>query len=216
LSFFALISINVTYRCSCRQYADPDYQGGGIGEYQHYNRSSGDFTCYNNDDGYCRAQMDCHLPDTQWQLLGIFKIDNISGGDGWMEQLFKHEGVCVWGWDTYEFASGIRESLPNECTESKNADGEGNTLYYHVKPAMNGNITLGLYTDAKCSQEYNGEKNYNVFEIAGIDASDVDAFNEALDVYKTCQPCIAYNLTDEEFECNDDAGYTNCNQVMIW
>ena len=157
--------------------------------------------------------MDCHLANSQWKLLGIFKIDNVSGGDGWMEQLFKHQGVCVWGWDTYDFASDMRRSLPEGCTQTELTDSKGNKLYYDIKPAKHANITLGLYTDAMCSQEYSGKKSYNVYDIAGYDESDFIAFNDALDAYKICQPCVAYNLSDTYFQCNDDAGYTNCNQV---
>jgi hypothetical protein len=39
------------------------------------------------------AKMDCHLSDTHWSLLGFFKHKDY---DDWMEQLFKHEGICVW------------------------------------------------------------------------------------------------------------------------
>jgi len=69
--------------------------------------------------------MDCHLPDTNWKMLGIFKINSISQDNGWMEQLFKHEGVCVWGEDTYKFASEMRKNLPNQCKSSKVMDADG-------------------------------------------------------------------------------------------
>ena len=64
-------------------------------------------------------------------------------------------------------------------------------------------------------------------------------WNSAMAVYKICQPCRAYNLNNDEsgsgsqdrrqlnndendgegdaeqwgYDCDDDAGYTNCNQV---
>jgi len=157
--------------------------------------------------------MDCHLKDTEWQLLGVFKIDNISADNGFMEQSFKHEGVCVWGEDTYSFASKAREYVPTDCTQTGSTDENGNYLYYHAKPAMQGNITLGLYTDYLCMKEYDGQREYNVFNLAGVPESYVIAFNEAMDIWKICQPCVAYNLGEEDFQCYDEAGYTNCNQV---
>jgi hypothetical protein len=129
-----------------------------------------------------------------------------------MEQLFKHEGVCVWGEDTYKFASNMRKNLPNQCKNSKQTDEKGNYLYYAVKPAAQGNITIGLYTDNVCSVEYGGRE-YDVWTLSGYSQYYFEAFNDALDTYKICQPCISYSLSEDGFNCYDDAGYTNCNQV---
>lgn len=89
-------------------YVNPKYEGGGISEYTYYDITSGKWECY-GQGSTCITKMDCHLDDTQWKLLGVFKIDDISQRDGWMEQLFKHEGVCIWGEDTYDFASNMRQ-----------------------------------------------------------------------------------------------------------
>lgn len=80
------------------QYVDLQYQGGGLGEYQFYDRSTNSWdktTCmYDTNGANARcAKMDCHLSDTHWSLLGFFKHKDY---DDWMEQLFKHEGICVW------------------------------------------------------------------------------------------------------------------------
>lgn len=194
-------------------YVDLDYEGNGIGEYEFYDRDTGEFTCYGD---YCRQRMDCHLPDTNWKMLGIFKVDEISEEDGWMEQLFKHEGVCVWTEDEYELADEMREEFPSECGQlegDSNDNDDGYSLYYDVKPLIGGNITLGLYTDSSCSVEYEGD-DVDVFSVVGIDESDFDAFNSAMNIYKTCQSCIAYDLEAEDFQCDDEAGYTNCDQCM--
>ena len=194
-------------------YVDPYYQGGGLGEYTYYNSGWGGYTCYNG--GSCRAKMDCHSADTEtWQLVGIFKIDKVSEGDGWMEQLFKHAGVCYWGWDNYAIASSMREALPGECKQT-DYKVNGKYLYVDVKPTQNAGISMGLYTDNKCSQLYkkgNGT-NYDPFSAIGTTENDFDTFNALLDGYRICQPCIAYDLTQGDFTCSDDAGYTNCNQV---
>jgi hypothetical protein len=192
---------------------DPEYEGGGIGEYTYYTIDSGEFQCYQG--GTCRAKMDCHLPDTHWKMLGIFKINSISQDNGWMEQLFKHEGVCVWGEDTYKFASEMRKNLPNQCKSSKVMDADGNYLYYAIKPEVQGNITIGLYTDALCSNEYEGS-DYDVWTLSGYSEYYFEEFNRALDTYKICQPCVSYDLTEDGFSCYDQAGYTNCDQVCIF
>lgn len=194
-------------------YANLEYEGGGIGEYAFYNRYTGEWLCY--DGGSCRTKMDCHEAGTDWKLLGVFKIDNISEGNGWMEQLFKHEGVCVWGDDTYSFASKMRENVPKNCKVTTQTVNNGETyLYYGVKPEVGGQIALGLYTDSMCSKEYFGDQTFDVYQLAGTDQSYWTSFNEALDVYKQCQPCIAYDLSVSGFQCDDEAGYTNCNQCM--
>lgn len=192
---------------------DPEYEGGGIGEYTYYTIESDEFQCYQG--GTCRAKMDCHLPDTHWKMLGIFKINSISQDNGWMEQLFKHEGVCVWGEDTYKFASEMRKNLPNQCKSSKVMDADGNYLYYAIKPEVQGNITIGLYTDALCSNEYEGS-DYDVWTLSGYSEYYFEEFNRALDTYKICQPCVSYDLTEDGFSCYDQAGYTNCDQVCIF
>ena len=119
------------------QYVDLDYEGGGIGEYQYWDRdtqSYNDTACYyaedgsgsgdnNNgddaaDDQYARsksrcAKMDCHEPDTNWSVLGFFKHRNY---DDWMEQLFKHEGMCVWNDEEYAFMKNARKAWPKDVS----------------------------------------------------------------------------------------------------
>ena len=196
------------------QYVDPDYEGGGLSEYEFYNPTTGQYVCYNYY-GSCRAKMDCHVTGTEWQLMGIFKIASVSEGNGFMEQLFKHEGVCVWGEDTYKFASKMREKLPSSCSKSKYTDPvTGDYLYYDTKPLPNAEISVGLYTDSKCTMEYTGS-NVDIYTVTGYAKEYFDAFNEALDTWKICQPCVAYNLNYayNNFYCYDEAGYENCNQV---
>jgi hypothetical protein len=128
-----------------------------------------------------------------------------------MEQLFKHAGVCFWGWDNYQTAATMRELLPERCTKTEFKT-LGKNLYMHVRPTQNAGLTLGLYTDDMCSNVYE-TKSYDVFSLVGTTESYFNTFNTLLNGYKTCQPCIAYNLTDSDYTCNDDAGYTNCIQV---
>ena len=190
---------------------DTYYEGGGFGEYSYYDLNDGEYVCYS---GNCRMKMDCHLSDTSWTLLGVFKIDNVSEGDSWMEQLFKHEGVCVWGGDTFDFASNMREKLPKECKAIDKTGMYGQKLYLDMQPVQEGYIGLGLYTDEKCSVLYEGA-DVDVYDVSGISESNLEQFNKDLETWRICQPCIAYSVdqADNGYYCYDKAGYENCNQV---
>ena len=220
---------------------DLDYQGGGIGEYQFYDRRAhkwDDTSCVAGS-GRC-AKMDCHLKDSNFKLLGFFKEPNYHE---WMEQLFKHQGVCLWTDNEYNFMSTDRYLWPCYCTSTGKMDEDGNILYYDTKPMAEGRIGLGLYTDERCKYDYVGNMDImEILESGGGDKNDygsvaqlrkgLEDWNEAFDVFKVCQPCKAYNLGyntdvnkgdrqggDQEndgyaFACYDDADYLNVNQCM--
>jgi hypothetical protein len=246
-------------------YIDLDYEGGGIGEYQFWNRNKNkwDSTACNIGGQSSRcAKMDCHLQDTHWSLLGFFKH---KSPNDWMEQLFKHEGVCVWTEEEYSFMSSARKAWPQGCIESSATTSSGKPIYYSTKPVSGGSITLGLYTDTKCVTEYTStfvtvenvlgnllleggsgsqdNSNYDGYSLA----KTLSLWDSAMDAFKICQPCVAYDLnnygynTDDDssrgstygtytygydddysqnnnkeadFDCYDDAGYTNVNQCM--
>ena len=162
--------------------------------------------------------------------MGFFKE---PGYYDWMEQLFKHEGVCVWTDDQYQVGKSGLDIWPDECTKADTTDENGNSLYYDIKPLSGGAWTVGLYTDYICSAEYTGQLQVedvigNIFE--GRDhhdnhdnkdnngyqntfEEDLAAWNSAVSVFTICQPCVAYDLSNYYFECDDQAGYTNVNQV---
>lgn len=272
-------------------YVDLEYEGGGIGEYQYWDRTSqrwNDTSClyasFEDEDGQdggdgssrqsrC-AKMDCHLENTHFSLLGFFKHRSY---DDWMEQLFKHEGYCVWTEDEYEFMADARDAWPQGCSdtgstvtlveadEEKGIEEVTSSLYYDIKPLPNGRLGLGLYTDTTCIEEYTStskasdvsyiEDLIGNFLVDGDDHRDENAddsgeslaeslerWNSAFDVWHTCQPCVAYDLSNvygntytddyyyynddrrtdrdlngqgDAFECYDDAGYTNVNQVRV-
>jgi hypothetical protein len=265
-------------------YVDLDYQGGGIGEYQYWDRwtnswdttscnfasqQSGDRNGNNNNNnqnsnGESRcAKMDCHLEDTHFTPLGFFKHKDY---DEWMGQLFKHEGMCIWTSDEYSFMKNARKAWPNGCMVSGSYYDEDKPLYYDLKPASQGDITVGLYTDTRCTVEYvnqgandpitvenvvgniilnggSGKSRDNNGDDSGSTtlAEAQAAWDSAFDIFKICQPCIAHDLTNvghnvdddsvkgsgyysyygddggggggDDFDCYDDAGYTNVNQV---
>lgn len=197
--------------------------------------------------------MDCHLPNTHFSLLGFFKE---PGYGDWFEQLFKHEGDCVWTDEEYRFMQSFREVWPEECTQSEMVftvkGSSGNfSLFYDIKPSMYGEMEIGLYTDSKCIEEYRGSLTVEQVmrdlvcsgeveggDEEGIDVADLcstgeanmatalsvykkssgyvdqeddhhdergdlwglvsqmERWNRAFDVYKQCQPCKAYDLTN--------------------
>lgn len=245
--------------CPNNKYVDPRYRGGSIGEYQFY-----DLETHSWDKSSCRtrrcARMDCHEPNSHFKLVGVFKESD--GLEDWAEQLFKHEGYCLWDSDTYDIMQERREKWPTYCIQLLyTVDGDGNSLYTHLKPDKEGNITMGIYSDAKCTQEssltffdyviayfnyYYGDEDEGL-EAANYWNTSITTWNTHMNTYKICQPCRAYNLgkfDDEQeekenskdeskdgkrrflenndgegeeeqwgFNCYDDAGYKNCNQV---
>ena len=246
------------------QYVDLDYEGYRVHEYQYYDRKSGEWSddaCQNvdnlyldederrdeNDDAYdpyanltpeygkarC-VKMDCHLSNTHYKLLGIFKEPNY---DEWMEQLFKHEGDCLWDDEEYELMQADREAWPNGCTQSAtHVTNDGGYLYYDLKPQQYGNMDIGLYTDAECIEEYDGSftveevlqaAGYNNYENNNGDDNkgtvlsleeEIQAWNDAFDVYKQCQPCKTYLLTHivagqgTEYNVTGNRNYANNDQ----
>jgi hypothetical protein len=156
--------------------------------------------------------MDCHETNTStWKLMGVFKEASYFGDDAFFEQLFKHEGVCLWNDDDlYDFMSEAREEKWTQGCVSTGIIGNayyfnnddttssyGNYIYIDLKPTWNGNMTYGLYTDSACKNEYEG-LDINVDRVSAnmglLYGSYLEAWNDALEVYKVCQPCKAYNL----------------------
>ena len=183
--------------------------------------------------------------------MGVFKEASYFGNDAFFEQLFKHEGVCVWNDDDlYEFMSEAREeSWPQGCVytgkriTNKYYSNGGSYLYLDLKPTWNGNMTYGLYTDDICKTDYEGKdvSPEDVAKYMGLLYGDsLELWNDAMEAYKVCQPCMAYNLLNTKqnkpyysysdggdndysyyndvnygyFQCIDAANYINVNQCM--
>lgn len=221
-------------------YVDLDYEGGGIGEYQYWDRDTqswNDTACYyaeggsgdenDDNDGKSRcAKMDCHLEDTNFSVLGFFKHRNY---DDWMEQLFKHEGMCVWTEEEYAFMKNARKAWPRGCIDSGSTTDEGEELYYNIKPQRSGRIAVGLYTDTQCLDDYpvttdelediignlfvdndrsgSGDENYD-FSSDSL-ADSLERWHSAFDVWHSCHPCVAYdieNLGGDKYTDDDDGG----------
>jgi len=205
-------------------YYDPKYRGNSIGEYQFYDRFEKTWDKSTCQSGHSRcAKMDCHASSSHFKLIGVFK--EADGLVDWAEQLFKHEGYCVWDGDkddedgsesgdeggddddNYDFMSSQQENIVQECTGMYLTDDDGNSLYRHVKPLGEGNITEGLYTDEDCTQRsYMSFQDYIVKwytnyyydsdrgqQVAEKWEGNTLRWNELMTDWKVCQPCRAYN-----------------------
>ena len=174
------------------------------------------------------------MPDTQnWQLLGYFKEVEYTE---WFEQLFKHEGYCVWQENEYDFMYENYNAWPEGCSETEVTLSDGTALYFDTKAEANATMTYGLYTDARCSVDYTGdevtlEQLLKNGDGEGLSWENLQYWNDAMEIYRVCQPCRAYalnsyggdrkkqrQLEDDPnnglFQCDDAAGYTNVNQCM--
>ena len=103
-------------------------------------------------------------------MIGVFV--ETDGLEDWSEQLFKHEGYCLWDGDKqqqeggggednddvtqqtdYQFMQNNRENWSQGCQNWNGQGEDGSSLYYDIKPLREGNMTFGVYTDAYCSIE---------------------------------------------------------------
>ena len=246
LSFASAASAQTAPYCIISQYVDLGYSGKGIGEYQFFDTyaeewdtSACETTGNVNEDGTidersCK-KMDCHMPGSKtWQLMGYFKEVEYTE---WFEQLFKHEGYCVWQENEYDFMYENYGAWPEGCAATEVSLSDGTYLYYDTKALPNATMTYGLYTDARCSVDYTGdevtlEELLNGGDGEGLSFDELEYWNNAMEIYRVCQPCRAYALNEyggenrkkrrqlEDdpnnglFQCDDAAGYTNVNQCM--
>ena len=168
--------------------------------------------------------MDCHDPyDSSWELIGVYKETVDFGNDMFYEQLFKHQGYCLWDadkeetdddddrshggshdysdWENndYQFMQAMRNELPSGCTQIGDMTyGSESNYYIAIKPQSQGDISLGVYLDSDCLEEseYSFEDYQNAYasSLTATGSSDAfDTWNANMDSYKVCQPCRAYN-----------------------
>jgi len=138
-------------------YVDRRYEGNTIEEYKFYDINTGDWdnsTCLASGEEHRCVKLNCHEPHTKfqgnsWELVGVFKETN--GMYDWFEQLFKHEGTCIWNDnEVYGTMETWMEKFPTQCTKLSVSDEYGNTIYMSTTPLAEGNMTLGIYTDKNC------------------------------------------------------------------
>lgn len=201
------------------QYVDPNYEGNGIGEYAFWDRhkQSWDTSACEATGSSCR-KMDCHLPGTEFELLGFYKMPSPRD---WMDQLFKHEGYCTWFPEEYNFMQGHARTWPRGCTPTYIND-----LYVDIKPMPGGDWSLGIYTDQICTKEYSGRAmgvieaydeanpyepshdsgNYEYGGVLSL-AQNIQTWNDGIALWKQCHPCRTYNIGNGQYAnaADDDA-----------
>ena len=127
------------------------------------------------DNGTCVGEtctrMDCHDPwDSGWELRGVYKETVDFGNDMFFEQLFKHQGYCLWdgdkedyqddddgssgsnsqdysGWGSsdYKFMQSMRTELPSGCTAVGDLTyGSESNYYIDIKPLQEGKLRRRL------------------------------------------------------------------------
>lgn len=136
-------------------YIDSRYENNTIEEYKFYDILTGEWdnsTCLASGTKRRCVNLNCHEPHTKnFKLVGVFKETN--GLYDWFEQLFKHEGTCIWNdEDVYDTMTSFMEKWPSQCKKLDVRDDDGNTLYMSTAPLPEGNMTLGIYTDSSCVQ----------------------------------------------------------------
>lgn len=189
-------------------YVDPNYQGYGYDEY------FGDEPL---------GVLDCHKPDTEWVLLGVYRQEFYQ----FIEQISKH----LWAIDDYEYVvalAGLAYMTDYDCFYVGN-DSSGNVLYAGVAPQALGGYQMGLYTDAQClTKDESSGMTYDDFGLqsdiclGSKDATDDDAYDWANDwwydtqeytltqlngvyeEYMYCTSCIDYPTYQDGYVIGDD------------
>lgn len=130
--------------------------------------------------------------------------------------------------------SEARETWPGGCILSGTTQDNGDPIYYDLKPVSGGSITLALYTDERCIQEYQSRgkndpitienvignilvegdgsgdgsqdygEDYDFASEYGTLEASLAAWDSAFDIFKFCQPCVAHDL--------ENYGYSGGNQ----
>lgn len=189
-------------------YVNPNYQGNGYYEY------FGD----DNPPGV----LDCHSPDTEWELLGVYRQEFYQ----FIEQISKH----LWAIDEYEYVvalAGLAYMTGDECFQV-GQDNSGNSIYASIAPKSYGNFEMALYTDDKClcPDESTG-KTYDSYgltsdiDLGSNDGDDDNSYgdavywwqdaqeytltnlNEVYDTFKYCTTCIDYPTYQDGYFIGD-------------
>jgi len=143
-------------------YVNPNYQGGGYDEY---------FGCDGNG-GDCSA-LDCHSPDTDWELIGVYREEFYQ----YLEQISKH----LWAVDDYEYAvalGGLAYMSDADCFQAGD-------YYAGILPMEGGTFQMSVFEDDACLYPVDGVTyddvagNYNNRDLAENDNEERDLSGDA-------------------------------------
>lgn len=161
-------------------YVNPNYQGYEYDEYF-------------GDEPY--STLDCHNPDTEWVLLGVYRQEFYQ----FIEQISKH----LWAIDDYEYIvarAGLMYMTDEECFQV-GQDSNGNAIKASIQPEPNGRFSMALYTDDYCLQPNYDVGTYDDY----VDQTDVDLgskdqgdgeADDLYDVWYASQEYTLQNLND--------------------
>lgn len=195
----------------CRRYAlwaayvDEGYEGNGKNEYLHYDRKHkrwDDSLCGENSSR-C-VKMDCHDPYSKnFKLVGVYKDSQI---DTMLDNMIGYGGDCVWNDDDYKFMQAMNYNQnnnkystaywpPKTCTAIQKNNNGSVRGYYDAKPASDGKLEMALYSDYTCETPHQEQErvSYKLEHMMGRSASDIEKWNDAMDAFKICQPCVSYD-----------------------
>ncbi|KAG7365463.1 hypothetical protein IV203_038667 [Nitzschia inconspicua] len=188
-------------------YVDPNYQGYGRDEY------FGDEPV---------GVLDCHKPDTDWVLLGVYRQEFYQ----FIEQISKH----LWAIDEYEYVvalAGLAYMTDDDCFYVGTSN-SGTSIYAGVAPQPYGGFQMALYTDGYCLTPDNSlGKTFDDFglqneiNLGSKDQTEDDTYNwaydwwfdtqeytltqlnEVYDQYKFCTSCIDYPTYQDGYVIGD-------------
>lgn len=189
------------------QYVNPNYQGY---EYKEYF----------SDPPY--SELDCHEPDTQWKLLGVYRQEFYQ----YIEQISKH----LWAIKQYDYVvalAGLAYMTDADCFAVGYTD-DGASIYAGVAPQPYGKFKIALYTDEYCLQPDQSLKVtfddfglQNEIDLGSKDATDDDTYswaydwwygtqeedltllNEVYNPYRYCTPCVDYPTYQDGYFIGD-------------
>ncbi|KAL7580764.1 hypothetical protein ACA910_001045 [Epithemia clementina (nom. ined.)] len=173
-------------------YINPNYEGNGYEEYF-------------DESGNRRENLNCHLPDSQWQLLGVYRQEHYQ----YIEQISKH----LWAITAEEYVvalAGLAYMTKYQCYVVGN-DNNGDYLYVAVKPVSQGDTTVALYTDNQCLIEDTSGLNPDDFvEQNEVYLGSKDQENSLYFAYDWWYSAQEYTLTDMNTVYEKFKFCTNC------
>lgn len=187
---------------------NPNYQGNEYDEYFGDNPTS---------------VLDCHNPDTDWVLLGVYRQEFYQ----FIEQISKH----LWAIDEYEYVvalAGLAYMTDEDCRQI-GYDSSGNALYAGVMPTAYAKFQMSLYKDEYClTPDTTSGLTYDDFgmqsnvDLGSKDGIDDDAsyswaydwwfdsqeytltqLNDVYEEFKFCTSCVDYPTYQDGFFIGD-------------
>lgn len=168
------------------------------------------------------SSLDCHNPDTEWQLLGVYRQEFYQ----FIEQISKH----LWAIDEYEYVvalAGLAYMTDDDCF-AVGYDDDGSGVYAGVAPQPYGMFKMALYTDEYCLQPNTGLSVsfddfglQNDIDLGSKDATDDDSkswaydwwydtqeanleqLNDVYDSFRYCTSCVDYPTYQDGYFIGD-------------